>query len=129
MMRRPAVEGHKKFLQGALKMPFILTGFRQDLRFRVFAFERRDAALSRMAFTVKADLDLIRRYNIRLQELPLLCRSFLERRNADDACALTFTEDEMRAWAENRTAARDDAARKKKMPRKPASQTPGAAWR
>jgi len=111
-------------------MPFILTGFRQDLRFRVFAFERRDAALSRMAFTVKADLDLIRRYDIRLQELPLLCRSFLEKRNADDARTLTFTEDEMRACAENRTAARDDAARKKKMPRKAATaQTPGAAWR
>lgn len=110
-------------------MPFILTGFRQDLGFRVYAFERRDAELSRMAFTVKADLDLLRRYDIRLQELPLLCRSLLERGQAAEQHTLTFTEDEMRACAASRTAAREDAARKKKIPRKSNSQVPGAAWR
>lgn len=125
-------------------MPFILTGFRQDMGFRVFAFERRETTRSRMEFTVKADLGLIRRYDIRMQELPLLCRSLLERSEAASANqeaqpptsvnyveprALTFTEDEMRACASDRAAAKSEAARKKKPPRRPNGETPGAAWR
>lgn len=121
-------------------MPFILTGFRQDMEFRVFAFERRETTRSRLEFTVKADLGLIRRYDIRMQELPLLCRSLLERSDAVEAQravsvdntetrALTFTEDEMRACATDRAAAKSEAARKKKPPRRPGGETPGAAWR
>jgi hypothetical protein len=120
------------------EMPFILTGFRQDMGFRVFAFERRETDRSRMEFTVKADLALIRRYDIRVQELPLLCRSFLESREGltdaavvtyKDAQALTYSEDEMRACAVTRTAAKNEAARRRKPPRRPAGETPGAAWR
>jgi hypothetical protein len=121
-------------------MPFILTGFRQDLGFRVFAFERRETTRSRMEFTVKADLGLIRRYDIRVQELPLLCRSLLDRQEAveaqraplsdsSEAFALTFTEDEMRACASDRAAAKTEAARKRKPPRRPTGEAPGAAWR
>lgn len=121
-------------------MSFILTGFRQDMGFRVFAFERRETTRSRMEFTVKADLGLIRRYDIRVQELPLLCRSLLERQEAVEAYrattvsdaetrALTFTEDEMRSCANDRAAAKTEAARKRKPPRKPTGESPGAAWR
>jgi hypothetical protein len=111
-------------------MPFILTGFRQDLGFRVFAFERRQNDRARLEFTVKADLGLIRRYDIRVQELPLLCRDFLERREAlEDTRALTYNEDEMRACALSRNAAKDESARKRKPPRKPAGERPGSAWR
>jgi hypothetical protein len=110
-------------------MAFILTGFRQDMGFRVFAFERRESDRSRMEFTVKADLGLIRRYDIRVQELPLLCRSFLESRQEEDARALTYSEDDMRACAVTRTAAKNEAARKRKPPRRPTGESPGAAWR
>ena len=119
-------------------MAFILTGFRQDMGFRVFAFERRETDRSRMEFTVKADLALIRRYDIRVQELPLLCRSFLESHEAiagagdlamKDARALTYSEDDMRACAVSRTAAKNEAARKRKPPRRPTGESPGAAWR
>jgi hypothetical protein len=110
-------------------MAFILTGFRQDMGFRVFAFERRETDRTRMEFTVKADLALIRRYDIRVQELPLLCRSFLESREAEDARALTYSEDDMRACAVSRTAAKNEAARKRKPPRRPTGESPGAAWR
>ena len=110
-------------------MPFILTGFRHEMGFRVFAFELREGVPDHVIFTVRADLDLIRRYNIRLQELPLLCRSLLERRGDDDGRAFTFTEDEMRACADNRTAERNEAARRKKIPRRPAGVVPGIAWR
>jgi hypothetical protein len=128
-------------------VPFILTGFRQDMGFRVFAFERRETTRSRVEFTVKADLGLIRRYDIRVQELPLLCRSLLERQDAVEAQqttsisdpepgavnlperALTFSEDDMRACATDRAAAKTEAARKRKPPRKPTGESPGAAWR
>ena len=82
-------------------MSFILTGFRQDMAFRVFAFERRETTRSRMAFTVKADLGLIRRYDIRVQELPLLCRSLLERQEAVESFrAETASDVETRALAD-----------------------------
>jgi hypothetical protein len=112
-------------------MSFVLTGFRQDLGFRVFAFERKDAAPGRIEFTVKADLGLIRRYDIRVQELPLLCRTLLERsETSEGARAMIFTEDEMRACADSRTAAKNEAARKRKAPKwSSTGERPGAAWR
>lgn len=55
-------------------MQYILTGFTQEMGFRVFAFERIGDDRLRTKFTVKADLALIRRYGIRLQDLPLMCR-------------------------------------------------------
>lgn len=120
----------KRDLPPSKLMPFILTGFRQDLGFRVFAFERRETDRSRIEFTVRADLALIRRYDIRVQELPLLCRSYLEsREGAEEARTLTYNEDEMRACALSRTTAKNEAARKRKPPRRPAGETPGSAWR
>jgi hypothetical protein len=113
-------------------MQFILTGFTQDREFRVFAFEGIAADRVRTPFTVRADLALSRTYGIRLQELPLMCRSILEHREEgteQTENALTFTEDAMRLHASNCLAARALAAQKKKAPRRPATETNGAAWR
>jgi len=111
-------------------MLFVLTGFTQESGFRVFAFERVAADRTRTAFSVRADLSLIRRYDIRMQELPLLCRSILERQEeADEARALTFTEEAMRVHAEDGAIAKRAAAAKRKPPRKPTGEAPGAAWR
>jgi hypothetical protein len=110
-------------------MQFVLTGFKQEREFRVFAFEGIAADRVRIAFTVRADLDLSRRYGIRLQELPLICREVLEQREEGEQMhALTFTEDAMRIHASDR-AARASAARSKKPPRKPNHEGDGAAWR
>jgi len=113
-------------------MHFILTGFTQESGFRVFAFEGVATGQLRVAFTVRADLDLSRRYGIRLQDLPLICRGVLEHRTDDELQhALTFTEDAMRTHANNSAAARDEAARNRKSPRRPSpapTQTTGAAW-
>src|SRR5579859_7051557 len=100
-------------------MQFILTGFTQDTGFRVFAFEGVAIGQIRTIFTVKADLALSRRYGIAMQELPLLCRSLLDRQEEGghiedetgelevvDKHTLTFSEDEMRACADKRTADR-----------------------
>jgi hypothetical protein len=110
-------------------MRFSLQGFSQDMGFRVFVFEGIAADRTRTPFTVKTDLALVRRYGIRLQELPLLCREVLERR--DDAAekrAFTYSEAEMSVYAEG-VAAREKAAQKRRMPRRPADSEAGAAWR
>jgi len=95
---------------------FILTGFHQDIECRTFAFEGIAADRSRTDYTVQADLVLTRKYGIRVQELPLLCRRLLER---DDAAekrhALTFTEEDMRAHA-GAEAERAASSKKKKWP-------------
>ena len=121
-------------------MQFILTGFTQDIGFRVFAFEGVAVGQIRTVFTVRADLALSRRYGIAMQELPLLCRSLLDRQDesaesdTSDAPslnkhALTFSEEEMRACADKRSADRALAALKRKTPRRPVVENAGAAWR
>ncbi len=97
-------------------MKFILTGFTQDMGFRVFAFEGIGDDQSRTAYTVRSDLALSRRYEIRMQDLPLLCRLLLERRGeVDETHAYIFTEDEMSAHAkECATARRAPLFRKKR---------------
>jgi hypothetical protein len=111
-------------------MQFILTGFTQDMAFRVFAFERMGLDRVRTKFVVKADLGLIRRYGIQVQELPLLCRNLLVRLDeSEEAHTLTFTEDDMSVHAKGCAAAKDAAALRRKTPRRPTSQNVGAAWR
>jgi hypothetical protein len=96
-------------------MQFILTGFTHDLGCRVFEFDRLGVDRIRTKCTVRADLALIRRYGIQIQELPLLCRGLLDRSDEHvEVPSLTFTEQEMQACAIERTAAREMAASKRK---------------
>jgi hypothetical protein len=113
----------------SLKMQFILTGFTEEMGFRVFAFERLGEDRLRTRCTVRADLALTRRYGIRLQELPLMCRGLLERGDdSGETPTMTLTEEEMRTCANERAAAKAGAAHKKK-PRQPSGENGGAAWR
>jgi len=113
-----------------VKLQFILTGFTQELGFRVFAFERLGQDRVRTRCIVKADLGLVRRYGIRLQELPLMCRGLLERGDdSEPTPSMVFGEEQMRACANERAAAKEGAAHKKKPPRRPVVENPGAAWR
>jgi hypothetical protein len=110
-------------------MLFTLTGFTQELGFRVFAFEAVAADRSRSDVTVRIDLALSRRYGIRIQELPLLCRALLERgTEAAPSDALTFSEADMLILAEQR-AVRDAANQKKTGAGRRASSNLGSAWR
>jgi hypothetical protein len=116
-------------------MQFTLTGFRQDTGIRVFAFEGTADDRTRTAFTVRTDLALSRRYGIQLQELPLLCRGLLERRDSlDVGRTVTFTEEEMQLHATGRAAERE-AAQRRKAPRRPPARNPqtthqpGSEWR
>ena len=45
---------------------------------RQFAFDRIHSGASRTEVIVRADVTMARKYDIRLQELPLLCRLFLD---------------------------------------------------
>jgi hypothetical protein len=110
------------------KMQFILKGFSQDMGLRTFAFEGIGVDRTRTAFTVGTDLALSRRYGIRLQELPLLCRGILERRDeAEETRAFTFTEADMYHQAHVCATAREGAAHRRKPPRRPATDELGAA--
>jgi len=101
-------------------MGFILKGFTEDMGFRVFAFEKVAQDQTRTEYTVRADLALTRRYDIRMQELPLLCRLLLERRETvDETHTLTFTEAEMSIHAKECAAVRRPPAFKKKVPGDP----------
>jgi hypothetical protein len=111
-------------------MQFILTGFTQEMGFRVFAFERLGEDRIRTSWTVRADLALSRRYGIRLQELPLMCRGLLERGDAvEETRTMIFSEEQMRACANERASTKELAAHKKKAPRRAVVENPGAAWR
>jgi|ERR1700735_5523469 len=108
-------------------MLFVLKGFTPETGFRVFAFDGIAEDRTRTEFKVRTDLSLIRTYGIRVQELPLLCRGLLERRDeADVTHTLTFSEDEMRLYASSR-AAEKDAADKRRSRRAPVPQPGGGA--
>jgi hypothetical protein len=113
-------------------MHFVLKGFTQDTEFRVFAFDGIAADRTRTEFAVRADLALIRRYGIRVQELPLLCRGLLETRDeSEETHTVTFTEEKMRVHQEDCAATRQAAAIKRNTSPKRASPSAnaGAAWR
>jgi hypothetical protein len=103
-------------------MDFTLTGFTQIAGFRVFAYEGIAEDRVRIKFTVRADLTAIRKYNIRLQDLPLMCRGILERGRGENpqsaSRAFTFTEDQMSSHLQECVALRDAAALRRRAPRR-----------
>ena len=110
-------------------MQFILTGFTQDMGFRVFAFEGLRADRTRAKYTVRADLGLVRKYGIRVQELPLLCRALLDKCGEwDEKRAFLFSEDDMELRAKDSAVARETAALRKPARRPPGANV-GAGWR
>jgi hypothetical protein len=110
-------------------MQYILTGFTHDVGFRVFAFEGIGEDRMRTIFSVRADLALVKKYGIRMQELPLLCRAILEQRDGTDTTrAFTYTEDAMCLRADA-SAAEAEKQKQRKPPRRPPSENIGRAWR
>ena len=111
------------------QLRFALKGFSEVTGFRVFEFDGIAADWARTPFTVRTDLALSRRYGIRLQELPLLCRAVLERREGtEEQRAFAYGEADMRIHADG-AAARAAAAKLKKPRRKPVTDQPATAWR
>jgi hypothetical protein len=104
---------------GTTKMQFVLTGFIHNAGLRVFGFEAVGADQSRTKFSVSADIALSRSHGIRVQELPLLCRRFLEQHHTgDEKRDLTLAEEDMCTYA-NKCASEREAAQRKRSPRRP----------
>jgi hypothetical protein len=112
------------------KISFHLTGFTQHGEFRVFTFENAGVKSARTEFSVRANISLIRKYAIQIQELPLLCRGLLERpADVEGTNAFTFTEEQMATHATNAATARREAASRRKPVRRPTNTNLGSAWR
>jgi hypothetical protein len=111
-------------------MEYVLTGFKQNLNIRLFAFDGlSDDRSNRTRFTVGVDISLIRKYDISLQELPLLCRHLLEEQTTTGTGrTLTFTEAHMVGHADRR-AADQQALEQRRVHRKAPSNRVGEAWR
>lgn len=101
------------------KISYILKGFSQVMEFRVFEFEAVAVDRAHVLFTVRIDLALARKYGIRLQELPLLCRAVLDQCSEDDEQRdFTYTEQLMSFHAEQQLG-QPASGRDKKSPWEP----------
>jgi hypothetical protein len=106
-------------------MEFVLTGFRQVANIRRFAFERIATDHSRTEFSVSADMTLLVKHKIPLQELPLLCRALLEDQSGTGPSkSVIFTEGEMLGYVQRRSAAKEEADRKRAQHRSPFVKRP-----
>jgi hypothetical protein len=77
-------------------MHFALVGHSEADGFRHYVFERVSQKGERTAFTVSANLLLIRRFGIRIQELPLMCRALLESApETIDSCGFSLSEERL----------------------------------
>lgn len=95
-------------------MDYVLTSVHHESNVRKFSFDGIDADRGRTSFTVCVDLGVIRKYEIPLQELPLLCRYLLEGQAFDaQTRVVTFTEADMQGHADRRAAAKRAAVERR----------------
>ena len=106
---------------------FVLAGFRQDNNIRKYLFQGVGVDRKGTEFTVGADLVLVRKYRIPLQELPLLCRHVLEGYGSGQTRALMFSETDMIGYATRRAAELDAAEVIRRAHRSPPPSLRG--WR
>lgn len=89
-------------------MEYVLTGVEHSGNIRLYAFAEVEHDSRRTGLSVAVDINVLRKYGIPIQELPLLCRFFLkDQRGAGSERDLTYGEAEMIKYATRR----DDAAR------------------
>jgi hypothetical protein len=112
--------------EGIETMHFVLAGFRQSDHTRRYYFDAIDEDHQRTRVTVDADVNLVRKYGISLQELPLLCRQVLEEHPS--VSSVDFTEPEMALCADKRAAARGAIEHRPARRRAPLKDA-GQAWR
>ena len=96
-------------------MVFALMGVTNEGSLRRFTFELAGSGPPRTTVVVVADMALVRKYEIPLQELPLLCVRLLESWTADAVVTAVFPETEMIEYANRRREAKDLAERKRHM--------------
>ena len=111
-------------------MGYVMTGFYQEEGIRRYTFKGAATEHTSQEFFVDADVTLLRKYGIALQELPLLCRRLLEKdATGQTARVLIFSEQLMREHAEHCAAIERAAKERRKTYRRPKSARMGQAWR
>jgi hypothetical protein len=99
-------------------MSFILLGFSQQDNVRSFSFERVDTDGTRSRFSVDADLLLLRQFDIKVQDLPLLCRQILDSQPLNSEIRkVDVTAANMRSHAEFLAASLVRRSTKRSQPR------------
>ena len=98
-------------------MRFLFVGFTDECGFRLFTFSSSDLDRSETRFIVKADLSLVRACGIRIQELPLLCRTMLDKQDRQQPAESLFLTEEM---------LRGHASGRRPVPGKPRAAVPRA---
>jgi hypothetical protein len=124
---RPEVLVRRECAREGANVEFVLAGFRQFEAVRQFYFDAVGADRTRRRVSVDADLDLVRRYRIPVQELPLLCRRLLDARAKAES--ITFTESDIAQYSRERTAASKALLDRRRAHRPPSSNRVGQAWR
>jgi hypothetical protein len=96
-------------------MKFVLAGFRQNENVRHYSFEGiGDDRRTRTEFSVGVDLGLLHKHGIPLQEAPLMCSLLLTSRAGNEELrTLMFSEDDIRAHAEQRARERAETQDRK----------------
>ena len=93
---------------------FALASVTNEGTFRRFAFELVGSGPPRRTVVVVADMELVRKYGIPLQELPLLCLRLLESGGDFANATVIFTEQEMIAYADRRLEEKTLAEQKRR---------------
>ena len=96
-------------------MVFALTSFIDESSLRRFTFELAGSGPPRTTVVVIAVLALVRKYEIPLQELPLLCVRLLQSWTAGADSTAVLSEREMVEYANRRREAKDLAEQKRHM--------------
>ena len=96
-------------------MVFKLMGFTNELSLRRFTFELVGSGPPRTTMFVVADMALVRKHKIPLQELPLLCLRLLESLTEAANGTVVFPEKEMIEYANRREEAKTLAEQKRRQ--------------
>jgi hypothetical protein len=88
-------------------MKYRLIGYRQTGNIRLFDFDKVDPGGEAVKVSVSVDTTMAGRYAVGLQELPLLCRQYLEKSaTAGESLALALQETDLAAISAARAATR-----------------------
>ncbi len=115
-------------------MKFVYMGFRHETTgVRLYSFEGVVSQGIRKDFLVTADITLLTKHHVRIQEVPMMCLQLLESSAEAEPPRelLVLTETDMMAHVRAKTAAAEKAAAKRaKRPFRPANPVAlGMAWR
>jgi len=104
---------------------FALTEVVAERSVRRFVFQRAGSGSPGIQVIVVADMSLVRKYEVPLQELPLLCLQLLAKRTDQEDATVVFPESEMIEYADRRRRAKVEFHRRVPRPGKPAAQNDG----